>query len=62
MIDTLVFGDIVAQGEKHILDVFGRHDDAALHLCLRHVGSDRHEVDKKLIGRMGDYNEISIMA
>ena len=58
----LVLGDVVAESVEDVLGVFGRHDDAALYLALRHIGSDRDEVDEKFVGRVSYYSEISIVA
>ena len=58
----LVLLDVVVEGAKEVLGVLGSHDDAALHLGLRHVGGHGDEVDEKLLTAVRDYGEVCIVA
>ena len=58
----LVLLNVVAQGEEEVFGVLGRHDDAALHACLGHVGAAVDEVDEEFRPRMCDHCEVAILA
>lgn len=58
----LVFADVVGEGSEEVLGVLGSHDDAALDTCLLHIGHHGYEIDKHLVGGVGDYGEVGIVA
>lgn len=59
---SLIFLDIVGQGEHELLGVLGAHDDAAHHRSLGHAGSGEDEVHEKLVGTVADHREVAVFA
>ena len=49
---------ILHECAEEILGILGSHDDAWLHLGLRHVGSHGDEVDEKFVGTVWNHSEI----
>lgn len=57
-----IFIDVVGQGKHEVFCVFGGHNDAALYLCLGHIGSYGNEVHEKFVAGVRDDSQIGIVA
>ena len=53
---------VLAEGIEQVLDILGGHDDAALHLGLRHVGSHGDEIEVEFVAAVGYYGEVAVVS
>lgn len=54
--------DVVLQGEKQTLGMFGSHYNAASYFCLLHAGHHADKVADDFARRVGDYGQVAINA